>query len=486
MKKIFLLLLLISVSFAITAATATQVVNTDFPVDIAATATPIYYAAGNAVYVWGGVTDDTLTYNEDMYKLDLTTGTWSVVTVGGAANAPDATLSSTAVYDSDNDVIIYFGGQGKTGDESSQNVSIFNPVAEAWLAAGDTPQADAVCINADDCERTFSQSVYVAGDGMYVFGGVNDTASDVDDAFWKYVYAAGAGAWTKVTNAGCPTERAIAGMVHVGGVIYFYGGIDATGNVVGAASDYHTYTIATNTWSADLASGIRVPLAGFATAYDSDDNLIYIIGGGDNATIVNQTYAATPGGAFAVVSSADSYRAVYQQGVYVSDFILAIGGLGNGAVYYSNYTVVANPPTVTVSSPAASTSGTTYRGTMSITGSNTNPSTLNTGSATYFVSSGSSYNAGTRLANGAFGTAGILFAILDLPAAYWPNGYYTLRTIVADVLGVSTTTDTTFQIVNPAPTIPIMSTPTGKATQKIAETPTAPSEQPKVEEGETQ
>ena len=396
-----------------------------------------------------------------MEKFDLTTGTWlPSFAPGGGANAPASSTGYSAVWDSDNNVIIYFGGVAPiTG--RSQNISIFDPVTESWLAAGDTPQADGVCLNAADCERSFHSAVYVPNPiwplgAMFTLGGFNDTLGNEDNSFWAYTYAAGAGTWVKLVND-LPGggERADHAMAYDsnGLQVCFYGG-QRGGVTVGVGADYFCYDILLTTWGVDLASGIVVPIEECTMSYDSVSNLFYLGGRIDAAfTINNIIYSAAPGGAFTATTfgySAENNPA----SVYINDVFFMMGGRDGLAFILDNCTAWANNPAVAITLPQAVGSGISYSGTLTITGTNTNAG-RNTASTPYWIARTSPYNAANLITNGA--TLGILGALAGsetLTAAIYPNDVYTLRTIVTDVLGFSTTSDTAFQITNPAPAPP--------------------------------
>ena len=340
MKKIIFLtmlavLLSMSTVFGVTiASNAVQAQTTGLPGQVQGV-TPIYYPAGNAVYVWGGLTSAGA-FSENMSKLDLTTGTWSDVAFA-AANCPAAIAGYAAVWDSDNSVIIYFGGLAKTTGRS-ENVSIFDPATDAWLAAGDTPSADipAACVAAADCERSNTTAVFIPAQGMVVFGGFNDTAGAADAALWNYAYAASAGVWTRLLNTGAPSARGEHVMWYdsTNGVTYMYGGATTVaGVVVPNTADY--FNLTGGIWDVDMDAGIEDPLSGAAVAYDSTADLAYLFGGYDNAAVPissNQTYVAAGNGGIFYNNTHNGlavdpkYQADFAGATYLNDVILVLGG----------------------------------------------------------------------------------------------------------------------------------------------------------------
>ena len=146
----------------------------------------------------------------DLYALDLATGTWSVLH-DGQGTAPDGRFSSGMTYDSARDRYLIFGGHANSGVEN--DIWAFDPTNDTWtlLNQGDTftgsglgcagnPSeipADYVVQDLDSPERRTGGVLTMLGDTLWLMAGETDCSDHLDDT-WTMTPE---GVWTEVIEA---------------------------------------------------------------------------------------------------------------------------------------------------------------------------------------------------------------------------------------------------------------------------------------------
>ena len=255
--------------------------------------TAVYDGATNSMIVFGGYDLDLNEVVNGVTSLSqangLSTGAWSTVIANGAAGAPPARASATAVYDSANSRMMVFGGCTFTG------VLCTTLNNDVWVLSnangvGGTPTWTQMSPTGSlPAGRWAHTAVYdTANNRMVIFGGDNLDATYGDT--WVLSNANGLGgtpAWTQLAPTGTPDGQDGATAVYdsTHNVMVTFGGRTSTFadvNTVWTLSNANGMG-GTPAWTKLTTSG---PLPGkrdsHTAVYDQTNNRMIIFGGESN------------------------------------------------------------------------------------------------------------------------------------------------------------------------------------------------------------
>lgn len=214
-----------------------------------------YCQIGDVVYIFGGCVSNgySATVNTSI-SYNLSTGDSQTL-------APMPLGMRGAAVAAFQDMIYVFGGYNSTIGHSVDNLQIYDTSTDAWSYGPNMPvgawQAKAV--------------LYETEQNIYVIGGEN--ASDL-----VQIYNPRANVWT--SGAPYPTSITNGAAVSDNGNIYYFGGINWTGEATNESYCYNGY------------SWYRLPNMPLATTYPSvvsgPDGFIYVLGGGQWYPIQSQ------------------------------------------------------------------------------------------------------------------------------------------------------------------------------------------------------
>ncbi len=202
---------------------------------------PAVAGAGASLIVFGGVNDDFSTgknvFYNDLYALDTADNSWSQITPG-IGPWPEARAFASAA--SSGTQYYLFGGSQFSNDGSE-----FRVFGDLWALSGRTwtklPSGPSARSGA---------TLWYANNKLYVFGGIDQTFSTVND-LWSFDLTAKT--WTELIpngKDGSPPSRHVAhaGGVAVNGSLTLYGG-EGPPPTFEVLNDTWTYDLATNKWS---------------------------------------------------------------------------------------------------------------------------------------------------------------------------------------------------------------------------------------------
>lgn len=254
------------------AFTAQPVTASGAPGQMRAGHSMVWDAQNNQLLVFGGV-DNAGNLLNDLWSYSPGSNTWTSLTPPNAATGACATASSPSprmnaamVWDSVNQQVLLYGGQGSKNSYLSDLWS-YSPAKAAWTAldcSGNGPGARA------------GAGVAWSGTQMLILGGLG-TAGPLED-FWAYTPGANGG-WNQLAVSTKLGARAYVTMSwdSLDKQLYAFGGQATNGQQLG---DFYVYQPASG-WSAITASNQASPLPRqqALSAWDSKDGVFLLMGG---------------------------------------------------------------------------------------------------------------------------------------------------------------------------------------------------------------
>jgi len=228
------------------------------------------HLVNNRLVIWGGLTIDRTTLLNTGGMLNLTTNTWTTMSI---VNAPSARYNFTSVGTSLNTMIVWGGWTSLLLRAPSGNGAVFNPVTNSWVAMSITGAPEA---------RHLHTAVW-SGTEMIVYGGGTGIGGSA------YLNTGGkynpvSNTWTAINISGAAPGRTNPSSVWTGTNMLISGG--ATGGYSTPpgspfASDSYLYNPVTNSWSNSSGMGLQ---KSNHLSIKADNNII-VFGGG--TTILN-------------------------------------------------------------------------------------------------------------------------------------------------------------------------------------------------------
>jgi hypothetical protein len=205
----------------------------------------------------------------ETWTYDLGSNTWENMQ---PATSPSGRCGQTLVYDSESDAIILFGGYACTSpmDPPSAEVWVYDFNTNTWTAMGAGPH-----------ERIFHTAVYDSeSDRMLMWGGrSHEEASDT--SMWAYDY--NTDSWIEYPAEGGPEFRSTYHtMTYIPELdrTIIIGGVVLTAALAGDfVPDIWEYDFNNNNWEMIETSGDPPALAKQVMVYDPQTGLMYMYGG---------------------------------------------------------------------------------------------------------------------------------------------------------------------------------------------------------------
>lgn len=202
---------------------------------------PAVAGIGAALYVFGGARDDfatgVATFYDDLHRLDVHSGQWTVLQPSGARPAPRAFAASAATGGR----MFVFGG-------STFNVpgTEFQPFGDLWAYEPAANRWRPLAAATVGPGARSGATMWAVGDSLYLFGGLDATFTTHND-LWRFDLRSLVWSPVPLTTSQVPPPRHVAqaGQVAVAGQLTFYGG---------EAVDLSTgFAVLGDTWQFDLA-----------------------------------------------------------------------------------------------------------------------------------------------------------------------------------------------------------------------------------------
>jgi hypothetical protein len=206
------------------------------------------------------------------FSILVSSALWS-----SGADSPASTYLATGVGYTDNTVVPPVGYLFSFGGNTSSGLGTecykYNESNNTWSTVAPLPAKRIVAASA------------VVGDNIYVIGGTDGVASNVNTVFR---YNIPTDTWATMASTLPKTMAWGKAVGYVSNYIYFAGGVDAfTGGSV--VSDVYLYNIAMDSWS--LAT--PMPGARFGGAFSRTGTKLVYVAGADLSVISNEVYVGT-------------------------------------------------------------------------------------------------------------------------------------------------------------------------------------------------
>ncbi len=224
----------------------------------------VYDPVNERVMLFGGGIGDALF--DDTWVLNYETETWIELSL---STSPTPRHSPVMVFDSNNEVIILFGGYN--GTSPARDTWVFNCTSEMWTDV--TPEISPT-------ERMSHAMVYdPVNEKVILFSGYGLDGPEVDDT-WTYNYTTNT--WEEMNSTVSPHARY--------GAAYVYDEVNETmiifgGNSNGYFSDTWSYDYSTDTWTELSPTTHPIPLKWSSMVYDSVNQKSILFGGDINYPI---------------------------------------------------------------------------------------------------------------------------------------------------------------------------------------------------------
>lgn len=209
---------------------------------------PAVSALGKDVYVFGGVFDsltapEHVPYN-DLHRFDTKTDRWTRVQPQGAVPPPRA-FAASAAHPGSNRIFVFGGGFNT--DPFYSDFSVYDDLWAYSVRGNSWSQIQPV--NAGPSGRS-RPAVWMVGNRLYVFGGINGFFSTLNDL---WVYNVESQRWTELIPDGAagsppPRHEAAYGTGAQGGRLILYGGETLGEFGFETLGDTWEYDISCNRW----------------------------------------------------------------------------------------------------------------------------------------------------------------------------------------------------------------------------------------------
>lgn len=236
----------------------------------------IYNHVNNCLYYFGGYYNDGQPhYREDMWRYDLTGGTWTMENEG---TGPAARFARGVVFDEHHNEIYMFGGYYYDFFAGTKNylndLWVYNITTHSWLEVNDGTTVPAPRDGHNMIYDPVNGDIYLHGGRKWISGTTYRYYGDL----WKYDISGKT--WTNLTDPSTVTARSRQEMCYdsLRGDIYIFGGMNETGY----NNDTWKYNVAGGVWT-KLATGGTPPgpRGAHDIVYDSFSDDIYLFSGKD-------------------------------------------------------------------------------------------------------------------------------------------------------------------------------------------------------------
>jgi N-acetylneuraminic acid mutarotase/predicted MPP superfamily phosphohydrolase len=231
--------------------------------------TPLAYDSESDVIVFYGGSTKTLGSNyDDTWSYDYNTNTWTNMS---PTTHPPATTWHYMAYHSGMDKIVLFGGYESGGSSSTTTYNqtwIYDYNSNVWTNMAPTTAPPGLMLG---CMVYDSQSELIV-----LFGGVVDGGDSIAET-WTYDLSSNT--WTNVTTSVHPSARIMYAMTYdsESDLAILFGGIGYYPNPVETLYDTWTYDVDTNTWTEKSPAQHPTTIGGLA--YDDEYDRATFFGG---------------------------------------------------------------------------------------------------------------------------------------------------------------------------------------------------------------
>lgn len=246
----------------------------------------VYDAVRNTMYLFGGEVDTDNTTSEELWKFDLTTNTWSEITITGTK----PTKRGAHNLEINGNYIYLFGGL----DGLPPNDTVYNEFWRLDIVNSEWTQN----LSATNKNRSHASSVII-DDKIYIFGGLDEDSNalndiityDVNNNTWDLSFYSGGTPGTTI-----PPKLSNSSMDLLTSTCFFiYGGEDGNDNIVEDIWEFH---VENKTWKkvfGGATTNMFTKRSNHSMNIDSvDDNVTMIVFGGSISTgYINKTYSYT-------------------------------------------------------------------------------------------------------------------------------------------------------------------------------------------------
>lgn len=174
----------------------------------------------NAIIIFGGE-DDTGFGTNNLYRLDITNSSWTLITTEVGSPVPPVRHSHAGEYLPEDDILFIYGGMN--GQYAQCDAWAFSFATLVWTQVADTTK----------CRGRFVSAAI--GDLLYVYGGVDETYSVVDDFYTLNVSTVNLINYCQmrtgqvddiaaISEGVSPGKQTHGAMLSFGDVIYLFGG----------------------------------------------------------------------------------------------------------------------------------------------------------------------------------------------------------------------------------------------------------------------
>jgi hypothetical protein len=246
----------------------------------------IYDSLGHRMIVFGGQ-DDAFTFYNDVWAFDLskttsaTTSPWSPLTAAGSgSNVPNPMVGHSAVYDSQYNRMIVFGGLDGSGYQNDVFILTLG-VTPTWTKAAFT--------GTQPSGRIGHTAIYdFANQQMVVFGGYDGTVEKAD--LWLLSLPQNPPfAWAPSPAGGGPVKRTEHAAVYDGfrQQMFVFGGLDNVALHDGSPMNNDTWSLTLGSpsiWVQHSFASTPTFRIGHAAVYDAANQRMVVFGG-DTTTL---------------------------------------------------------------------------------------------------------------------------------------------------------------------------------------------------------
>jgi hypothetical protein len=246
----------------------------------------IYDSPGHRMIVFGGQ-DDFFTYYNDLWSFDLSkitaaiTAPWSPLTAAGSgSNVPTPRVGHSAVYDSQYNRMIVFGGQDAAGYQNDVYILTLD-LTPTWTRAAVT--------GTPPSGRLGHTAIYdFAHQQMVVFGG-NDLSGEKADTLLLSLPQNPPFAWTPSPSGGGPVKRTEHAAIYDGfrQQMLIFGGLDNMTLPDGSIMNNDTWSLTfglSSSWTLRSFASTPSFRQGHSAVYDAANQRMVVFGG-DTTTV---------------------------------------------------------------------------------------------------------------------------------------------------------------------------------------------------------
>ncbi len=233
-----------------------------------------YDSANKKIILFGGYDGN---YDGETWIYDLVTNTWAKK---NPSTKPSARNTHAMVYDSKNNKVVLFGGYTTTSPYYNDETWVYDVVGNTWTQRNPSSKPSARHEHAMVYDSTNNRVV--------LFGGYTTTSPYYNDETWLYNVATDT--WKQMNPSSKPLERLGHSMTYdsANNKVVLFGGYTTTSPYYN--DETWVYDVATATWTEMNPTSKPLARDRHAIAYDSVNNKVVLLGGGDRSIKFDETW----------------------------------------------------------------------------------------------------------------------------------------------------------------------------------------------------